>query len=161
TREQLDALLKSKAWARVKNLPFVQMGWKHVQDQWAQEGGQLEGLRQFYEQAENRELVAVLADALSHEIFCYGGGDWADVTELALQLNNAVQYAPLQAQLEGKNPNEAQGRALLHALARNESLIKVPEFVLGFKVREPKKAESQIKRLEALLKELIKQAPPL
>jgi hypothetical protein len=160
-REQLDALLKSKAWARVKELPLVQMGWKHLQEQWAQEGGPLEGLRQFYDQAENRELVAVLADAVSQEIFCYGGGAWADVTELALQLNNAVQYAPLQAQLEGKNPNEAQGRAALRALARNPNLVKVPELVLGFKVREPKKAESQINRLEALLKELIKQAPPL
>jgi hypothetical protein len=165
TREQLDALLQSKAWARLKALPFAQMAWKHVQDQWTEEGGQLEGLRKFYEQPENRELVAVLADALAHEIFSYGGGDWGDVTELALRVSNAAQYAPAQAQLTGdaggKTPQEIQAQAALRALARLPDLIKVPDYVLGFKVREPKKAESQLKRLEALLTELVKQAPPL
>jgi hypothetical protein len=165
TREQLDALLQSKAWARLKELPLVQMGWKQVQDQWAQEGGPLEGLRKFYEQAENRELVAVLADAVSHEIFCYGGGDWADFTELAMQITNAVRFGPAQALLTGnpggKAPNELQAQAALRALAKNQNLVKMPDFVLGFKVREPKKAEAQIKRLEALLKGLAEQAPPL
>src|SRR5262249_35047151 len=46
-------------------------------------------------------------------------------------------------------------------LAENLDLIKTPDLVLGFKLRDPKPAEAQLKRLEKLLDGLAAQAPPL
>jgi hypothetical protein len=45
-------------------------------------------------------------------------------------------------------------------LRKRKALVKVPEFVIGFKIKDAKKAEAQIKRLEKLLSDLEGMAPP-
>src|SRR5262249_60973849 len=60
----------------------------------------------------------------------------------------------------GKNPGEVQGPILLPTLAANLKLIRTPDLVIGFKVKDATKAEAQIKRLEELIKMVIGNAPP-
>jgi hypothetical protein len=164
-REQLDAVAKSKTWARITQLPYYQMGMALLKQQYQSE--EFAQVRQWLEQEDNRDLVDMLGDAVSTEIFCYGAGNWVDFAELVQQMINGSRYAPLMQLLkdpQSKDPNAlqyAQLRGLMRALARNPDKIKFPDFVIGFKIKKADKAEAQIKRLEAVLEALVVLAPKL
>src|SRR5262249_39109174 len=74
--------------------------------------------------------------------------------------NNAQSWAPLKALASGQNPQTAQLRGVLQALQQNRSQVKVPELVLGFKLKDAKGAEAQIARLEKIAGDLLAKAPP-
>ena len=63
--EQLQAVTKSKAWAKIKDMPAFKLAWQAVQDEYSKDEGKLAGLRRFYEQEENKDLVALIRDAFS------------------------------------------------------------------------------------------------
>ena len=99
--------------------------------------------------------LRLLGDAVSHEVFVYGGDTVNGFVELLSRVNGAGRFGPALAmvtgQAAGKNPNEIQARYYLHVLAQNVDLIRAPDLVLGFRLRDAKRAESQLKRLEGLL----------
>lgn len=163
-REQVEAIAKSKAWAKLMDLPAVKLARKRIEDQLANPDPQTAMVLEFLKQPENQELVEVLGDAVSDEIFVYGGSSWVDFINLFQQTSNAVRFGSALEQFKpenrGKNPAEFQARAALRVLGRNVKLIRVPDFVLGFKVKDATKAEKQIKRLEDLLNAVIGLAPP-
>jgi hypothetical protein len=163
TREQLDAFAKSQAWAKLWSLPLVQAGWKEVVKQYEDEGGKLAGLRQFYAQPENKELVQLLGDAISNEVFCFGGTGWADLLDVMAQLNRANQMSQFEAAIEGQAPNDPgrQIKMMIKTLGRNADRIKIPDLVIGFRLTDAKKAESQLKRLENFLNAVFGQNPTM
>jgi hypothetical protein len=163
-REQVDAVARSKAWGRIKELPAFQMAWQLVQAQYNEPDGKLADLRQVLEQQDNRDLLDVLGEAVAQEVFFYSGANWVDFSQLLMQMNRAQQFGPLMELL--KNPDQqpdplAGVRSLLRVLAANPDKIKVPDYVIGFKIASTKKAEAQLKRLEALLNILAMQLPLL
>jgi hypothetical protein len=160
-KEQFDALVNSKGYQRLMKLPLVQMGLKHLRAEMAKEDSPLANWKKFTASEENRALIDLVKDAVSHEIFIYGGRAWNDFFALLLKVNSAQQFAPAQALLSGNDPNKAQGRAILLALQKNKELIKTPDLVLGFKVSDVKQAETQIARLEKLATGLARKAEPL
>lgn len=166
TREQIEAVGKSKTWARITQLPYYQMGMNLLKQQYEQ-GEAFAVFRQWIEQEENRDLVEMLRDAVSTEMFCYGAGNWVDFLDLFQQINRGQQFAPLTHLLKDPNLKDQKGmtmaqiRGMLRALARNPNKIKFPDFVLGFQIKNAKKAESQITRLETLLEGLVALVPKL
>lgn len=161
-REQFDAVAKSKAWTRIRKLPYVDMAFAWLDNNYSPTG-KLAPLQQWAEQQENRDLLALLGDAVSDEIFCYGGGNWVPFVDLYTQLNNAQRFGQVTQLLKDANDPKALSmagpRAMLRVLARNPDKIKVPDLVLGFKIKDAKKAEVQIKRLEDLLNALATMDP--
>jgi hypothetical protein len=152
TKEQIDLVARSRAWKELWNLPSVQMGWTALKQQYNE--GQLQSLRSFFEEEDNRKLLDFLADAASHEIFVYGGPNTLQFNELMGIINTGVNFAPLERLIEtkGEEPDpKAQPRAILRAMAANPELIVVPDFVLGFKVTDTKRAQGQVERLETVL----------
>ncbi len=164
-KEQLDLFLKSKAFASLRDMPTVRLGMGLLQQQWSDPDGKLKPVRDFVEQPENQELLALLGDAFSNEIFLYGGHTWGDFTELMLQIQGGMRYGPAMMQATGKaknlDPGKVQGMVVLNVLNQNQDLIKVPDLIIGFRLSDTKKAENQLKRLEMLLGQLQDQAPPL
>ncbi len=152
-KEQLDILTRSKAWAALRSLPVVKQAIQAAQTQWDTGGGPWGAARAVLEQEENQELLALLGDAFSHDVFCYGGANWVPFLELAGMVSNANQFAPLLALID-KGPEgaggDAQARAVLRTLSAHPELIQVPDFILGFKLTDAKRAHNQIRRLEAL-----------
>jgi hypothetical protein len=163
-REQLDAVLKSRAWAKFKALPFVQAGWQKVQDEWGEEG-KLAALYNFYQKPENRDLVALLADMSSEEIFIYGSHTWSGFAELGQTVYGSMFFGPLYLRLQGAGRGADQGKlqatAVLQALNQNRELIKVPDMVIGFKVTKKDRARNQLNRLQKLLTGLAEKVPQL
>jgi hypothetical protein len=122
--------------------------------------GPLGMYKKFTQAKENKELVDLLIEAVADEVFLYGGKNWGDFIQVMLQVNNAQSWAPLQALTSGGDPQKAQIRGMLLALQQNKERLKVPEIVIGFKVKETKKVEDQIKRLEKLAGAAMENAPP-
>jgi hypothetical protein len=158
-REQFDAVAKSKTWERITKLPYYHMGMLLLKQQY-ENSENFAPFRQWLEQEENRDLVEMLKDAVATEIFCYGAGNWVDFVDLVQQMYNGMNYGPLMQLLKDpqnkdqKAIQHAPWRAVLRALARNPNKIKVPDFIIGFKIKDAKKAEAQIKRLDPLLQGL-------
>ncbi len=162
-REQLEIVADSEAWAKLRSLPTVQQGWKALQEQY--NNGSLASLRQVMETEENKELVALVGDAFSDEVFCYGDDGWADLFELYQAAYSATQYQPVIAQIDGKaagrSAQDLQLRAVLAALAKHPEWIKVPNLVVGFKVSDARRAEKQIQRLETFAEQMAQAFPHL
>jgi hypothetical protein len=163
-REQLEAVLHSNAWARIKALPFVQAGWAMAKIQFS-EDGKLAPLYQFYQQPENRQLLALAGDMFSHEVFVYGSESWAGFSQLMLEVYSSAQYGPLFAMLKGEagdlNPQQLRAKMALKSLAENRKLLRVPDLIMGFKVSKIDRAQAQLKRLEKLLDRALQHEPKL
>lgn len=161
-REQWQTILRSNAFARLKALPLVQQGWAQVKAQFSEEG-KLAQLYKFYQQPENQELVALLGDMVSDEVFVYGSENWAPFLELAQNVYWDMQVGRWfkAFRLTGQAPSPNPLKAILESLAEHEKLIKIPDVILGFKVRKTERAEAQLKRLEKLLKGAFRNHPQL
>jgi hypothetical protein len=156
-REQLDAVLNSKAWARLNALPVAKMVRQQIEDAWNKPDGPQAQFQQWYAQEENQQLVRLLGDMFADEVFVYGGRNTADVLTLLSDLQAANQFGPLVALMQGADPNEIQNpqlraKMMLHALADRADLIKAPDIVVGFKLRDTKSARAQLERLDAHVK---------
>ncbi len=160
-KEQVDIVAKSKAWAKLTSMPAVQQAWQVVQLQLALGGGA--DFAKFYNDPANKELIALLGDMLSHEVFVYGGGNAVGFIDVANQVVSAMRYGPLLMQIQGQNvaQDQAAARALLQALLKNVDNLQTPDIVIGFKLSKTEPAEAQLKRLEALLKEAEGKEPKL
>jgi hypothetical protein len=165
-REQVEAVAKSKTWARLTKLPYYQLALTAFQQQY--KGPAFAQFRQWIAQQENRDLVDLLIDSVSDDAFCYAGGNWVDFVDLVTQLGRAMQLSPYATMLKNNfkpgNPQETplnMARAVLRVLARNPKKMRVPDFIVGFKIKDAKKANAQIDRLETLLNVLIAMEPKL
>ena len=161
-REQYEAVANSRAWAKLWSLPAVQQAWEAFQQN---SKTQLTQLHRIFDTDDNKDLLALLGDASSDEIFVYGDDTWVGFLELFQQVNAASRSQPVIAQLKARpaadpSPN-SRPAAVLSVLAANPDLIKVPNLVLGFKVTDAKRAERQLKRLEALAEQAADQTPQL
>jgi hypothetical protein len=164
-REQVEAAAQSKAWAKLNSLPAAQMLRRMIEAQLKEPHPQFAQLLELYRQPENQRLLELLADALSHEVFCYGGSNFNGFADLAGQAIGTVRYGAALSQLTGEltdlDPEKAQAISLLRALSNNLDLIKIPDLVIGFKLTKAQLAENQLKRLETLLNSLAEQNPQL
>ncbi|MGH7226683.1 MAG: hypothetical protein ACRELF_25990, partial [Gemmataceae bacterium] len=147
-REQVEAVAKSKTWARLTQLPYYQLGLKMFQEKY--NGPDFAGFRQWIGEKENRELADMLIDAVSDDVFCYAGGNWVDFVDLmgqffrALLLTNYAEAVKKNVKLA--NPQETAlnvVRAMLRVLARNPKKIRTPDFIVGFKIKDAKIANQQ------------------
>ena len=118
-----------------------------------------------YNQPENRQLVELLLDMCSDEIFVYAGQDSLALMDVMMQINGAARFGPLLQMMTDTNvrsdPSKAQIQAILRVLAENPEQIKAPDVVFGFKTKKLDAAEKQLKRLEELLKGVVDQYPQL
>lgn len=95
-REQVELLIKSNAWKVLHSLPLVKEGIAKATAELTKEDGPLAMYKKFTEVPENKELVDLLLDAVSHEVFLYGGKGWDDFFVLLMQVNSAQQFGPLR-----------------------------------------------------------------
>lgn len=162
-QEQYQALVGSKAFATLRQLPAVQMGvgfaslmWNNPTDE------RIAQVKAALDQPENQELAAMLLDAVSHEVFAYGGDGYGDAVRLLNDFNRIQREAQLQALGQGREPNEILAEKLIERLVVVLDGAAIPPAVLGFRVSDAQRANKQLDRLEALLKQVLgNEAPEL
>ncbi|MFL5244431.1 MAG: hypothetical protein ACJ8FY_20210 [Gemmataceae bacterium] len=165
-KEQIEIVAKSKAWAKLMSIPAIQQGWEMAKGEWANPNGKMAPLVQWYSDPENQELVALLGDMGSQEMFIYGGEGWVPFTQLISQVFGTMRYGSLFSQATGVvvppgAEMQQRARLILNALAENVDKIKTPELLIGFKLANPKAGVSQIDRLEKILNGLALFVPVL
>lgn len=156
-RQQFQAIAHSRAWARLKQNPLVQMGWKQLHAALAESPAA--GFQGLLQAPENRELLGVLADMFSDEWFCYGGSDFTDFAKLVNDLSGGPNagLASLQGAASGSGVNRKWLRDYLQTLAADINYIKAPDLVVGFHVNKPAAVQPQLKRLAGFLTGLLTQ----
>src|SRR5262249_41116842 len=117
--------------------------------------------KKFYEDKDNKALVELVGEAFSDEVFFYGGSGWGELLSLYGRVNNASQLAMLADLLSGGDGSKASMRATFEVLRKNKAALKVPELVIGFRIKDAKKAERQLARLEKILGGLAEDQPGL
>lgn len=162
-REQYQIVAKSKAVATFLALESVKKAWREGSAELSKPGGAYEVFENFRKDPENQQLLDLLVDMVSSEVFVYGDESLNQVLDLYVRIANANRLGTLTAMAKpenrGKDPNEIQARVLLKALNDHLDLIKVPDMVIGFRLSNTERAEAQIKRLEGMLKGPINQNP--
>lgn len=150
-REQIEIIAKSKAWAKLTSLPFFKQG----MELFNAPGGPGDQFKEWYKEAENKKLLDFVLDLFSHEIYIYGGSTWPDSSTLVTDVYNSVnvESATLQLSGAGLNDEERMAAAVLRALQKHLDRLQVPDMIIGFKVSDVERAKSQMKKLEALIRE--------
>ena len=158
-REQYDAFVHSKAFAALKQMPYVQLGLGMLKQQWDNPEGKLAPLKAWLDRPENKQLLALLADAASHEIFLYGGSGYADALQLVNDVNQGQRLAMVEAMKEQAEPGKVLVPKVLEAVAARLDGMKMPVTVIGFKLSDPRLAVEQLARLEKFAPALLALVP--
>lgn len=162
--EIFDKVMTSNAMARLRNVPVIQLGLAMAAAQWENpEDPQVALFKQFAQAPENQQLLAVLQDAVSHEVFVYGDAGWGDLLDLINELNVASSAGQMEAFAAGdfEEIEAYQGRKISEVLNQKGNLLKVPTLVLGMKLTNVAPAVAQLARLEAVGNAMAAQQPML
>ncbi|MFV1965010.1 MAG: hypothetical protein ACC628_06275 [Pirellulaceae bacterium] len=161
-REQYDAFVGSKAFATLMEIPTIQLGMGMLQGMLQNPpNAQAKIAKEAFEKPENKELVATLVDAVSHEIFVYGSGDYTALLELANKMGQVQRSAQIAAIGSGSNPEEEAIRQIIAAVDASLDDLTIPDTVMGFKLTDADRAKAQLARLEAMAPLLSAQVPQL
>jgi hypothetical protein len=157
--EQWKAITSSKAWKKLTEMEGVQAAWKEAQKQL---NDPKNPLAQFLKAKENQELLELLGDMVSNEVFFYAPAGFSDFIELMSELQGS-RIGQMFAQLAGGGAPkpEDQFHTMLTALKDYKGKLKAPSFVFGFRLDDTKRAKAQLDRLDKLMGNLVEQAPLL
>ncbi|MDZ7617113.1 MAG: hypothetical protein U1E05_08925, partial [Patescibacteria group bacterium] len=164
-RDQFETVTQSHAWQKLKTMPFVQMGMA-IYNLQAIDAESIPGqINAAFRDPEKKKLIDLAAEMVSDEVFVYGDESLVGGVALLQQINGAMRYGPMVLQLSGEtgafDENELQGVLLLAVLADNVDLIRVPELVIGFRIKSTDTAAAQLDRIEKLVRDALEEAPEL
>jgi len=132
-REQFEAIKNSKAWAKIMEMPVVQLGLLMYNAQVQSPGSGPAKLEAVLENPETRKVVDLLADMASDEIFVYGDKNVVGFLELVQNVTSAMRFEPAYLQITGKAEGRGrnlQGAVAISALVKDAKLIGVPNLVV-------------------------------
>jgi hypothetical protein len=168
-REQVEAVLSSKAWAKLMSLPALAHVKQLAQDKANPAAGPLQQFQEWAKDPENQQLGELLLDMVSNEIFVYGGSNVTEVSNTFGRVMSAAQMEGFRQAMDeqftgekAKSVDDTKAiRIILAELTKKPEALAVPEIILGFKVSKPEVAVAQLKRLEKLLPMVAEQFPDL
>lgn len=155
-QEQYDIFVNSRAFERLAGLPGFQLGISLLDAQYRKPD--YAPIRNFLKKKENKELVALLSDAASNEVFAYGDVGLVELMTFLQDVSNQGRMASAQAGLA--NPEDAQeaqieiARGILQRLNNNHEKLRLAPFVVGAKLSDNDRALRQISRLEPILEQI-------
>ena len=153
-KEQLDALLKSKAWAKLMSLPAVQQAKQMIEAQ-LQTNPQAGMFMQMYNQPENKQLVRLLGAMFSEEVFVFGDNSWGGLIKALSEAQTSMQVEQFSSALAGgAGDPTSQLRGVLKGLSESKGSLRVPTLAIGFRAADENAAKAQLKRLEEMIRGL-------
>lgn len=161
TGEQLEVFLKSRAFAKIQQHPLVQMALAQGMSQWEEPQAQPVAIaKMLLQMPENQELVAMLQDAISREVFVAADVNVNKSLELLMEFSEQMNGMQMAI---GADPGSAEDLIKERVLAMVSSAadeLKVPGGMIGFKLSDTAPAKRQLVRLETLINGQLEQAPP-
>lgn len=158
-REQFEAVKHSNAWAKIAAMPIVQSGLMLYDLQVRSPGSIPEMIHSALTSSDNRDTVALLKEMVSDEVFAYGDKSAVDFVRLSQIINTAQSFGSMREQVkaesEDETPGQVKAKAVLSALAAHVDLIRVPNVVIGFKLKNTKLAKEQLAKIEETVKNVL------
>jgi len=162
-REQFDAVVNSRAWAKLKNMAVVQMGLGFYNLQAADPESPVGKLHAALEDPEVKKLLALAKDMVSSEIFVYGDTRFVDTLAILQEMAGAARYGAdilrLTGAAEGLDENELRLAFVLGVVADSADRVTTPNMVIGFRLSDAAAAEEQLARLKELAVPLVDANP--
>ncbi|NIP87289.1 MAG: hypothetical protein GTO03_17725 [Planctomycetales bacterium] len=159
--EQIEIVKNSNWWARVNEWDVFQQMKMMVQFGLMQGPGQQ--AMQMLQTPENQQLLELLEEMVSTEVFCYGDAQTSGTLALAIEAGNSLRYGSMFYELLGGDSplseEEFIAKMVLDSMADNLDHVAAPTMVVGFQIQNAEAAQQQLSRLEALLKVMLPQLP--
>ncbi len=146
-RQQIDAVAHSKAWDRLMKLPVVAEKLKQYQTQAEDPESPAGKVQSGLANPQVQSALKFLADLLGQEAFVCGDPNYVDFLRLCQRINGANRCQMISSAIQGKTGSEVQeqqGAAMLHVLAQNADLFKVPNTIAGFRITDKQQARQNL-----------------
>lgn len=159
--EQYDAVVKSKAFRQLAELPVVKDAVEKIRKEWETDNN-AEELREFLAREEVKAAMVLLPQMFSDEFFMYLDAKTARLMRLQQKVNTA-QYRSLMRTARGEEGGELPDgetttlRPMFEAVMSQLDVLEMPTLVMGFKIRDKGLANKQLARLEELLKPVLEE----
>jgi len=170
-REQIERVAKSNAVARIGELIAEGKEKAGVEDVDVEEQLENFGLenpltpaKEWFEQEENKELLALLLDMVSNEVFSYGSGEYVSISAAYAEfVSNMYKGIARAAQENDGDLDDEEAVEMLKQLISSGDLEKfqLPDTVFGFKLTDKGRATTQMARLKELLDVLLMEHPEI
>lgn len=159
TAEQIKIFRDSKLYAALRHDPFIQVGVAQLRAQ-LESDDDFRQLLEIIRQPENQQLLTLLKEAVSDEIFMYGDASFADQIALLNKFNGIVRSAQFQS-LQGGDVERETQQKVMAALLEHVDQLAVPQLVIGLRIKDQQAAQAQLGRLESVIRELLADEPEL
>ncbi|HUS39389.1 MAG TPA: hypothetical protein VMX74_08065 [Pirellulales bacterium] len=160
--EQVSLVKNSNWWQRVNEWDLV-VSMKMMAQFGLMQGPGAQAM-QMLEMPENQQLLELLKEMASDEVFCYGDAQTAGTISLLMVTIHSVQYGSMVSELIPRDSDLSQdemaAKLVLDSLAGDVDNVVIPAMVIGFKVENNEAANQQLARLEALIKVMLPNLPP-
>ena len=155
-RQQVEAVLNSRAWAklcelpicreyaRLKSHPLTQVALQVGKSKLAEAQPGAAQMQTILNDPQVQRLFEFLVDICCDEVFVYGDRGFIDLVDLAHEIN-------LAAMRGSADKRQCDGDLILKALAKNADRIAVPNAVMGFRINDQHLAAEQLGKLELVL----------
>ncbi len=164
-REQIEAVINSRAWAKIMAMPVVQMGLDALKAEASDPRSVPGQVLAAVQDPAGRPVVDTVLDMLSQEVFVYGDASCVDALELFQGLLGSAQYGPAMMQLgnaaEGMPIGDQQAMLLFTTLADNLDRLKVPGVTVGFKLTDKRRAADLLDQLYEIASAALEEEPKL
>ena len=160
--EQWNRIAESRAYKRLLEMPLVQLGIGQLRAQWDEDSDDEYGqFKAFLKAPENKPLIDLACDAVSHEIFLYGDQGFEQVMKLLVRLSEESNRIQFQALAEENIDGDELGERLLNAVLKDLGELNVPPMIIGFRLSDTENAKVQLGRLEELIEKAAEDIPEL
>src|SRR4051812_39287169 len=172
-KEQWHSFLGSKAYAKMMQIPLVQMGKMQITYQWQQsEESHIAKFREYIQSPTGQDAVAILKEMFSEETFLYGGADIAESLKMFMEMNSVRRTSQFPIKAEGttseekheqdtaKNQAEASIDRAIEILDKHSDTFKVPTIVIGFRIKDQARAKRELDEVHSLIRNLLDQTEP-
>jgi len=153
-REQIEAIGNSRAWAKIMDMPIVQMGlmtWRMQATDPDSVPGKIDAA---LKDPDTRKVIDTVADMFSNEVFIYGEHSCVEFLDLLQRLIGAMQFGALSmaasGQADAMSQDDMMALIFFSTMAENLDLVKFPDVVIGFKLTDTQRAAEQLEGLYAL-----------
>jgi hypothetical protein len=162
-REIYDRVAQSNAIAKLRKSAAFQMGMAALKMKMLDPDNPLAQFMSEMEKPENRELVALIEDMLSHEAFVYGDREWTELYKMYFDMYREIygeMFSPENfEQLAAGNEEAVVG--MMGKYFDRFAEQEIPTLVAGFRITDAARTERQLTRLEKILEPLVDSVPAI
>ncbi|HEY6563489.1 MAG TPA: hypothetical protein VIY86_03285, partial [Pirellulaceae bacterium] len=162
-KEQWDVILGSRAYARLREMPWVKLAIDKAQEAWDEqsEDEDFAPIIKFLSAEENGDLLSLGRDLISHEVFVYGDEHVTELFKTLLDVNQKMSSIQWKGIGKGEVDEDQLRTEVMTELIDAVSDMEVPRLAFGFRTKMTDVASRELGRLEELASKATDEVPTM